>query len=184
MGAVKAAYLAAFDVPSPPASPSDIGDGLESMVRGVLPPGAIIPCNLLTATITADFTGGLGDVGSDYEGWAICDGNNGTPNLANKFIRSKVTGSGGSGGSDSGAHTHGLSANGGAAIYYHAVGDDLYLGADAAVPTFTTSHWDQNIGGSANVANVAATPLVGNTDSASATENRPVYYELVFLMKV
>lgn len=144
-----------------------------------LPAKVVLSFNLSAADIAADFTGGLGDSGSDYEGWAICDGNNGTPNLTDKFIRSKVTGSGGSGGSDSGAHTHGLSTNGGAMIRANVAA--LYWGA--AGPSF--SYVDKGgFTASSGTGSAASSGLIGDTDSASATENRPAYYELVFLMKV
>ena len=62
----------------------------------------------LSASDVADaskFTvSGLG-VGS-YTGWAICNGSNGTPNLTARFIRLLTTAAGGTGGSDSSAHTH------------------------------------------------------------------------------
>lgn len=32
------------------------------------------------------FTAGLGIVGGEWDGWALCDGNNGTPNLSNLFV--------------------------------------------------------------------------------------------------
>lgn len=31
-------------------------------------------------------TGGLGTVGGEWDGWALCNGNNGTPDLSDKFI--------------------------------------------------------------------------------------------------
>jgi hypothetical protein len=71
----------------------------------VIPLKGIICANLSAADIAANFVAGLGTVGT-YVGWAICDGGNGTPNLTDKFIRSKVTGAGATGGADAVAHTH------------------------------------------------------------------------------
>ncbi len=183
MSAVKAAYLAAFDLAPPalPDTPAEIGDGLEDTIEALLPPGAIIPCNLLAATIATDFTGGLGDVGTAYDGWAICDGNNGTPDLSDKFIRHKSTGAGASGGNDSSAHTHSLSNAGGAEIV--TIGNNLLCWGVRDGPLF--DYVDQGVfTGDTGTGNRNSSPLVGNTDAASATENRPAYYELVYLMRV
>jgi len=35
---------------------------------------------------STDFTNGKGNVGGEYDGWALCDGNNGTTDLSDKFI--------------------------------------------------------------------------------------------------
>lgn len=73
---------------------------------GGVPVGAIVFAALSAANIAALFTSGLGNVGEAWEDWAICDGANGTPSLAAKFVRASVVESGGTGGSDSSAHTH------------------------------------------------------------------------------
>lgn len=75
---------------------------------GPVPPKGIVWANISAADIAAYFTGGLGNTGEAYEGWAICDGNNGTPNLSDRFVRAKVTGAGATGGADTMAHTHAI----------------------------------------------------------------------------
>lgn len=75
---------------------------------GPVPPLGIVWANLSAGDITTYFTSGLGNVGMAYEGWAICNGSNGTPNLADRFVRAKVTGAGATGGSDTLAHTHAI----------------------------------------------------------------------------
>lgn len=184
MGAVKAAYLAAFDVPVPPASASDIGDGLEAMVVGVLPPKTLIMSEVTAADIAnaAKFVVGGGTAGlgvGDYEGWAICNGNNGTRALG-KFLRGAPAGVGAGGGSDSSAHTHPLSDAGGAKI--SAWGTTLKWAVEGG-PNFTYV----DIGtftASAGSGTVASNGLIGNTDAASATDNKPAYDDIVYLMKL
>lgn len=109
------------DVTSPayvvvPAAPDpESFHALRVIIRGFLnyfgengrlvPPKAIVPFNLSSGDITTYFTSGLGNAGSPYENWAICDGANGTPDLRNKFIRSTDGAAGGTGGSDTHTHT-------------------------------------------------------------------------------
>lgn len=64
--------------------------------------------NLSSQDITDYFTGGLGNVNGPYAGKAICNGSNGTPNIANRFIRAVTGAAGTTGGSDSSAHTHAI----------------------------------------------------------------------------
>lgn len=71
-----------------------------------VPPKTVVYADLSPSEITANFNGtGLG-TSANWSGWAICNGNNGTRNLANKFVRAVTGGSGGTGGSDSNSHTH------------------------------------------------------------------------------
>ena len=51
---------------------------------GICPPNAIL---MQYGSIADRYDStGLGIVGTSYEGWAICNGNNGTPDLRNRFI--------------------------------------------------------------------------------------------------
>jgi hypothetical protein len=75
---------------------------------GGVPVGVIVFAALSAANIASLFTAGLGNNGDTWEGWAICDGGNGTPNLAGLFVRASVVEAGGTGGTDSGAHTHAI----------------------------------------------------------------------------
>jgi microcystin-dependent protein len=67
-----------------------------------------------------DFTGcivmWLGSVGSIPSGWALCDGNNGTPNLTGKFLYGWDTANsidiGDTGGTTDRAHIHSVSSDG------------------------------------------------------------------------
>lgn len=83
---------------------------LRDLVRvGVVPIGSIVPAYLTAAQIALYFDAtGLGVRGDRYDGWALCNGNNDTPNLAGKFPRFSTTEAAGTGGSDSSAHTHAI----------------------------------------------------------------------------
>lgn len=199
--AIKAVFIAEFGGGTPPATEDAIADGMADAIATVaglsIPSGGIIMANLSGTSVTADFTGGLGDTGTDWEGWAICNGSNGTPNLTDKFVRSKVTGAGGTGGSDtnshthtSAAHTHPLSANGGASIWVQ-TGGAMRI-TTATGPSFTHTN-AVALGATGSFGGTdPSIPLVGDTDSAtpgvtgtpSDTDNKPAYFELVFLMKV
>lgn len=65
--------------------------------RNVMPIGAILGAKLSAADVALYFSSGLGIAGERWEGWAICDGANGTPNLDGKWVRYETTESGGSG---------------------------------------------------------------------------------------
>jgi len=66
-------------------------DADEFVGRGVTPIGGIIMYS--GATDGTLFTGsGLGVTGSKMEGWAICNGSNGTPNLRGRFIVGSTSG--------------------------------------------------------------------------------------------
>lgn len=54
--------------------------------EGVVPEGGII----MYSGSLSDFTNGLGDAGTQFEGWALCDGRNGTPDLRGRFIVGKT----------------------------------------------------------------------------------------------
>lgn len=144
---------------------------------------------------------------NSYFGWAICNGNNGTPNLLLKFIRCSLTG-GNTGGEDSNSHTHSVTSN---------VTSDANTGAHTLTPTEMPTHhhlgWGSGGSGatlgavynaslsSLSAQNAQATQDVGGggshthpspnlTNNAvtsgtpSDTENRPAYYEQVPLMKL
>ena len=82
-------------------------NGLIRMVQTLAPVGSCVSAKLTAAQIAAYFDStGLGRAGDVWEGWAICNGANGTPNLDGKFTRFDTGGAGSTGGSDSNAHTH------------------------------------------------------------------------------
>jgi len=146
----------------------------KNFVKNYLPIGTILMYN------------GIGWVdNSTILGWWKCDGNNGTPNLVNKFIRSEASSSN-EGGSDDAIvvqHNHGASsANAG--IHDHNIKTlsvaGGYTGLDATV-----------------VENVAIAGLivdfsgehnhnitVGNEGVSGVDKNIPTFYSLIFIMRV
>lgn len=189
----------------------------------VTPIGAIVPAKLSAADVALYFDAtGLGVTAERWAGWAVCNGNNGTPSLDGKFPRFAVALSGGTGGSDSSAHTHDINhdhgsfASGDESAHTHAAGGlyaQILSGASEAalwnnrtLDGFTASHKAAMAGvAAANTDAIGAATAVGGTSAAgsahnhavdvpalgvtasgaaSATENRPAYYELVPVMRV
>ena len=130
---------------------------LTSIVNtGAVPAGTIVLRDIPAADVTGYFDAtGLGIADGPYDGWAVCNGSNGTPNLSDKFPRISATGSGGTGGTDDSSHTHDID-------HTHA-SETVQSGAGA---------------------DVATEAFTGTSGAASATDNRPAYYELVALMRL
>jgi len=101
-------------------------------------------------------------------GWYKCDGNNGTVNLVNKFIRGAAT-SGGSGGAD----THTLIE---AEIPSHT--HTLRVSADFGAGN-TTNAGANNWAGAAWRAGA-----IGSTGGGGAHNNIPAYYALIFIQRI
>ncbi len=92
-------------------------------------------------------------------GWYKCDGNNGTVNLVNKFVRGGAT-SGASGGSDDAvvvSHTHSIS-------YDDAVGNDSSLLALGI--------------------NYAGTGTIPSAGVSGTNKNIPAYYTLIYIQRI
>jgi hypothetical protein len=69
-----------------------------------VPPKTVIMCNLTAADVAASFTAtGLGKGGGPYDGWAICNGNNGTDDLDGLVPQFWVAEAGGTASSSVGA---------------------------------------------------------------------------------
>ena len=135
-----------------------------------LPPNEVRTFSLTSAQVTANFTAtGLGLTAGPYDGWAVCNGSNGTPDLRDRFIRIKTTGAGATGGNDSSAHTHAVDP---ASVTSGAPSDTKVVAAGAGETVASSTH--------THAVDVAST----TSGAASASENRPAYYELVALMRV
>ena len=136
----------------------------------LVPLNGIVMAYLTAAQVTANFDAtGLGNKGGPYGGWAICNGSNGTPSLDGRFPRMGVSGAGGTGGSDSSAHTHAVDP---ASVASGAPSATTVVAAGAGSTVASDTH--------THSVDVAST----TSGAASATENRPAYYELVPLMRV
>ena len=101
-------------------------------------------------------------------GWVICDGNNSTPNLTDKFIKSTGTANATGGGTTSGATTLATSQ-----IPSH---QHTYEGGKNNFQANTS--WGKDYYGSSH--NSGAT---GGGGSHTHTQAEPVYFSLIFIMK-
>ena len=109
-----------------------------------------------------------GAAGAIPSGWVICDGNNSTPNLTDKFIKSTGTASQTGGSTTSGAttlttaqipsHTHG----------YEAGNTNAQSGTSWGTGYYGSSH---------------TTGATGGGGSHTHPQSEPVYFSLIFIMK-
>ncbi len=164
------------------------------------------------AAIPASDSGGVpsgcillwsGAVNTVPDGWALCDGQNGTPDLRDRF----VVGAGGgyavgaTGGEASHAlttaempsHNHSFSGNATSAgahthkVQYEGYGvRDLY-GGGTKYSGSDTAEWAS--GGSLEAISAGAhthtvSGTIGSRGSGAAHENRPPYYALAYIMKI
>lgn len=81
---------------------------LDTRLAALMPPKSIIMANLTAADMATTFdASGRGLGAGPYAGWAICNGNNGTPNLLNRFVRVSAA-AGATGGNDNMDHSHAI----------------------------------------------------------------------------
>jgi microcystin-dependent protein len=117
-----------------------------------------------------------GSTGNIPSGWALCDGNNGTPNLTNKFVNA----TGGSKDAVVVSHTHGITEPNGGQGHKH---------------TMEYTNSDSNDGRSEESGNgglagthdtsFATTGISINTEGVSGTDkNLPPYLALAYIMKL
>jgi hypothetical protein len=177
---------------------------LQTAQKHAAPPNGVIGA-YLTAAQVGSFFDATGKGKGDYAGWAICNGNNGTPLLNGKFPRFSTSAAGATGGADSSAHTHSIAHNhtntdnhvlttAQLPAHAHSVGVvPEYVGAGAGAYNVLTNavpplDWqDRNAtantgSGSPHFHTIAN--YTGNSGAASATDNRPAYAELVPLMRI
>jgi hypothetical protein len=136
------------------------GDGAWSQISGI-PAGVILMWSGTLANIPA--------------GWNLCDGNNGTPNLIAKFVRSIQTASteaGSTGGSDAVTLT---GAESGLPAHNHTVNNVRYNG--------NTGNGIRTANPSQGATYTVYTSTSTATNASSSHENRPAYFELAYIMK-
>lgn len=107
-------------------------------------------------------------------GWALCNGQNGTPDLTDKFIVG--AGSGYSVGATGGEASHTLTTD---ELPAHNHGLYLYSGSGNQNPQRSITYASQT-----HVQRGTYTDLIANAGSGSAHENRPPYYALAYIMKL
>jgi hypothetical protein len=142
-----------------------LGDTFGSSASGTVPVGGIIMWS--------------GSVASIPTGWSLCDGNNDTPNLQDKFIVGAGSGyavaaTGGSADAVVVSHTHGITDP----------------GHNHTVPTVRNGNTASGSGddGGSNTNSISSTRTTGitiNSEGESGTgKNLPPYYALAFIMRV
>ncbi len=127
-------------------------------------------------------------------GWALCDGNNGTPDLRNRFVLGKGTQNvGATGGSATvtlttdqiPAHSHGASTGNAGShnhttttghptkgnISYYGSGNENLLGSNDSTTTGAAGDHSHSV-------------TVSNTGGGAAHDNMPPYYVLAYIMRV
>jgi|TARA_R110002124_G_scaffold151869_1_gene318714 microcystin-dependent protein len=118
-------------------------------------------------------------------GWNLCDGNNGTINLSNKFVRSG-TSIGTTGGADTVTLT---GAESGLVSHNHSITDPGHTHTSDALRKTFTGNGQGPIGTQAFTAtiNSATTGISVNNvsaqDASSSHQNMPAYYELAYIQK-
>ena len=109
-----------------------------------------------------------GAAGAIPSGWVICDGNNSTPNLTDKFIKSTGTANATGGGTTSGATTLATSQ---IPSHTHPYEGGLHAQGNAAM------------GKGYYGFNYLTSQATGGGGSHTHTQAEPVYFSLIFIMK-
>src|SRR5262249_21411066 len=164
-----------------------LGTGAIVSARSSISKGTVVPCGTIVMW--------YGDAKTIPDGWALCDGSNGTPNLKDRVL----VAAGGkynpaeTGGQDSvklavenlPAHNHtGTTSLSGA--HYHQGKLDTGSGGSggsALMPSggnFVMNEWYTTETSSEH----SHTVTVSSSGDAKAMENRPAYYAVYFIMKV
>jgi microcystin-dependent protein len=124
-------------------------------------------------------------------GWALCDGQNGTPDLRDRFIVG--TGSTYSSGNTGGANTNTLTTSqlpshthtfSGSNTHNHSYSRLNSANDENGSPVGTGGSAGNNFGNrSTGNATITISGNTGSVGSGSSVENRPPYYALAFIMK-
>jgi microcystin-dependent protein len=180
----------------------NIGWGFETN-KNMVVDGDLLVRGTLTANITAFFpTGGIimwsGELSNIPDGWALCDGQNNTPNLSGRFVVGYNAGHpdyatiGATGGTDSLAlttqnlprHSHTASAANNGNHQHSIPGTDDNGGWNAGrIESTDRYRWSDaawtNYGGehSHNI-------TIAETGSSEAFDNRSAYYVLAYIIKL
>jgi microcystin-dependent protein len=160
-------------------------------IQGVPGTNASLPSGVIVM-----WSGALANIPA---GWLLCDGNNGTPNLLDRFITSvpnTSTNPGATGGANSytlsaaqlPAHTHtGSGSTSADGAHTHTLPGYHLTGNSGPIPFY---NWSNNTyATSTNTTSVDGTHshtfnfTTDATGSGAAIDNRPAYYALAFIMK-
>lgn len=133
-----------------------------------------------------------GAVANIPSGWVLCDGNNGTPNLRNKFVVGagatySVDATGGSADAIVVAHSH-TASTGGAGGHNHSysidTGPNYPGGGPVALRDGSTDYpLGSNTYFTSTVGDHTHSVTVNSTGSSGTNANLPPYYALAYIMK-
>ncbi len=149
-----------------------------------------------TAAATAVFpSGGIilwsGSIASVPSGWYLCDGNNGTPNLTDRFVVGAgssyaVAATGGSKDAIVVSHTHTATSTSTVSdpghLHNFSVFSDLTGQAQPAKGGSTSEVTDQTASAQTGIS-VSTSTTIGSTGSSGTNANLPPYYALAYIMK-
>jgi len=127
-------------------------------------------------------------------GWNLCDGNNGTPNLVNRFIKggSSAGATGGSGTtSSSGSHSHSHSLSAGShalstsQMPSHSHSSGMVVGTYMNASNYWANEWTGGNTGTTGGSGSHSHSLSGsiNSDGSHSHTIEPTYYTLCYIMK-
>ena len=146
-----------------------------------------------------------GSISSIPTGWALCDGNNGTPNLKDRFIVSvgNTYSVGNTGGANSvsltfnqiPSHNHTGSTNSDGNHYHKVVRNQTDNGGSRSIAWYSDegNYEEYDLFSHSNTANWGKTNSTGNhshsfttsnTGGGQSHENRPEFYALAFIMRI
>jgi len=111
-----------------------------------------------------------GAAGAIPSGWVICDGNNSTPNLTDKFIKSAAAAGATGGSATTGAHTLTI-----AEMPAHTHGKNYTPGSAAAYAAAARNSFFDGASG--------ATSSTGGGGSHTHPQSEPIHFALIFIMK-
>lgn len=147
------------------------------------------PLNVPTGVILV-WTGSITTI---PDGWALCDGNNGTPDLRNRFARGvsdAATDPGSSGGQNSVSltesqiptHGHSLSSTNSVGNHSHTIPSASYLeGEDGGNDDTTGNDYETNISDAGSHSHSLNDSTVG---SGSGIDNQPPHFEVAYIQKL
>jgi len=159
--------------PTPSTTDDSTKIATTAFVRDIIPTGVILMWSGSIATIPA--------------GWVLCDGNNSTPDLRNRFIVGagstySVAGTGGSADAIVVSHTHTGTTG---AMNSNATHSHTYLGVSNPSGSGVGDRMSVAVTRTTDAANIDHTHnfTTGSTGSSATNANLPPYYALAYIMK-
>ncbi len=159
--------------PTPSTTDDSTKIATTAFVRDIIPSGVILMWSGSIATIPA--------------GWVLCDGNNSTPDLRNRFIVGagstySVAGTGGSADAIVVSHTHTGTTG---AMNSNATHSHTYLGVSNPSGSGVGDRMSVAVTRTTDAANIDHTHnfTTGSTGSSGTNANLPPYYALAYIMK-